>query len=98
MKDEAESFVWSDCEFEEVAHSAEEQQLTITLTDFRSERWSFVFLGIERLTITEPIYCIRSSHSKQEGKKHIALYDDDQAVIAFRYSGVMRYRGTRPSL
>jgi len=87
-KDKAESFVWSDCKFEDVAHVKERQQLGITLTDYRSKRWRFLFTDVEALVLAEPVYCTRSSHSTHRGKKRIALSDDDGEVLAFCYGSV----------
>lgn len=91
-KDKAESFVWSDCQFKDVAHDREKRQLWITLNDYRSKRWRFLFSDIEELTLADPIFCVRSTHTTKAGKKRIVLYDDDnEPALEFCYSTVERH-------
>jgi hypothetical protein len=93
-KDAAESFIWSDGRFESVSLSDGSSELTIDYTDYCSNRFRFRFQGVAELVVSDPVYCIRSSHQHEAGKKKLVLYDDDRIVISFRYDGVQQCDAT----
>ena len=90
-KDAAESFTWSDGRFDRVSLSNEGRELTIDFTDYCSNRFHFTFFGVDQFVRADPVYCIRSSHSTDAGKKKLELYDDDGVVVSFRYDTVQQH-------
>ncbi len=89
--DAAESFIWSDGEFQNVSFSKEKEELTIDFTDYCSNRFRFIFSNVDDLVVKDPVYCIHSTHSLVARKKQLALSDDDGVVITFRYASVQQH-------
>lgn len=89
--DVAESFIWADGEFQNVSFSKEKEELTLDFTDYRSNHFRFIFYNVNDLVVADPVYCIRSKHSTDAGKRKLALFDDDGAVISFRYVSVQQH-------
>jgi hypothetical protein len=94
QKDAAESFIWTDGKFEDVSYSEMKREVTIDYIDYCSNRSCFTFLGVDRFVMTDPVYCIRSSHKTDAGKKRLELSDDDGVVVSFRYDTVQQHEAS----
>ena len=89
-KNVAESFTWTDGKFESIDFSDERRELRIDFTDYCSNRYRFIFCDVDELVVSDPVYCIHSSHPHEAGKKKLVLKDDDGIVISFRYATVQK--------
>lgn len=90
-KDAAESFTWSDGEFESVRLSDEKRELTIEFVDYCSTRFRFAFFGVDQFVMNDPVYCVRSSHTINGRRRKLELSDDDGVVVSFHYETVQQH-------
>ena len=78
-------FIWADSSLLDLKTDNLNHSLTLTIKDFREDRFLIIFDQINELVINDPIYFMEVKEVKLGDRFQIDFWDDEDLVLSFQY-------------